>query len=147
MPQSIILCPPGGFSGIFCWRYTTREKIAIIFKIRRIKRQTNVSYCQAAATIGVCHTLVFRWHAIRECYNINIKMLPCYSAYHSPCGQLESVKEELLVWIFKRRETGLVVSTLSVIIKANGPGGKNVIFSNCPYDQSKYPDPLIYVPI
>ena len=24
-------------------------------------------------------------------------------------------------------------------------GGKNVIFSNCPYDQSKYSDPLIYL--
>ena len=28
-----------------------------------------------------------------------------------------------------------------------GSGGKNVIFSNCPYGQSKYSDPLIYVPI
>ena len=28
-----------------------------------------------------------------------------------------------------------------------GSGGKNVIFSNCPYDQSKYSDPLIYISI
>ena len=28
-----------------------------------------------------------------------------------------------------------------------GSGGKNVIFSNRPYDQSKYSDPLIYMPI
>jgi hypothetical protein len=28
-----------------------------------------------------------------------------------------------------------------------GSGRKNVIFSNRPYDQSKYSDPLIYVPI
>ncbi len=28
-----------------------------------------------------------------------------------------------------------------------GSGGKNVIFSNRPYDKSKYSDPLIYVPI
>ena len=69
--------------------------------------------------VGVSHTLVIRWHALRECYNnIVIKKLPHYSAYHGPCGQLESVKEELLAWIFERRETGLVVSTLSVIIKA-----------------------------
>ncbi len=26
-----------------------------------------------------------------------------------------------------------------------GSGGKNVIFSNCPYDQSKYSDPLLYL--
>jgi hypothetical protein len=30
---------------------------------------------------------------------------------------------------------------------ARGSSGKNVIFSNRPYDQSKYSDPLIYVPI
>ena len=30
---------------------------------------------------------------------------------------------------------------------ARGSGGKNVIFSNCPYDQSKYSDPVIYISI
>jgi hypothetical protein len=59
------------------------------------------------------------WHAIRESFNnIDIKKLPRYSAYQGHCGQLESVKEELISWIFERRETGLVVSTLSIIIKA-----------------------------
>ena len=62
--------------------------------------------------------LVFRWHALRDRFNnIDIKNLPCYSDYQGHCGQLESVKEELLAWIFERRETGLVISTLSVIIK------------------------------
>jgi len=28
-----------------------------------------------------------------------------------------------------------------------GSGGKNDIFSNCPYDKSEYSDPLIYIPI
>ncbi len=117
MPRSIILRPPGGVSGVVCRRYTAREKIAIISKILRIKQQTNVSYRQADATVGVCHTLVFHWHAIRECYNnIDIKTLQRYSAYHGSCGQLESVKKDLLPRIFERRETGLVVSTLSVII-------------------------------
>jgi len=45
-------------------------------------------------------------------------MLPCYSAYHGPCSQIESMKEELLSWTFERRETRLVVLTLSVITKA-----------------------------
>ena len=30
---------------------------------------------------------------------------------------------------------------------ARGSGGKNDIFSNCPYDQSKYSDPFIYISI
>ena len=59
------------------------------------------------------------WHAIRERFNnIDIKTLPRCSAGLGHCGQLESVKEELLTWIFERRERGLVVSTLSVITKA-----------------------------
>ncbi len=69
--------------------------------------------------IRVSHTLVFCWHALRERFNnIDIKKLPRYSNYQGHCGQLESVKEELLTWIFERREMGLVVSTLSIIIKA-----------------------------
>jgi hypothetical protein len=69
--------------------------------------------------IGVSHTLVFRRHALCERFNnMDIKKLPRYSDYQGYCGQLESVKEELLAWIFKRREMGLVLSTLSVIIKA-----------------------------
>ena len=89
-------------------------------KIRRIKWETNVSYrYQAAASIGVSHVLVICWHALPESFNnINIKTLPCYSADQGHCGQLESMKEELLAWIFERREMGLVVSTLSIIIKA-----------------------------
>ncbi len=119
MPRSIILRPPGGASGVKCCRYTAREKIAIVSKIRRIKRETSCSYCKAAVLIGVSYTLVFRWHALREHFNnIDIKKLPHYSDYQGHCGQLESVKEELLAWIFERREMGLVVSTLSVIIKA-----------------------------
>jgi hypothetical protein len=78
----IILCPLGGDSGIKRQRYTAREKIAIVGKIHRIKRETNVSYQQAAASVGLCHTLVIHWHALRERYNnIDFKKLPRYSAY------------------------------------------------------------------
>ena len=40
-------------------------------------------------------------------------------------------------------------SVIEALIGHNGrgSGGKNVIFSNCPYDQSKYSDPLIYISI
>jgi hypothetical protein len=119
MPRSIVLHPPGGDSGVRHRCYTAREKISITAKICHIKRETNCSYRQAAASIGFSHTLVLRWHAIREHFNnIDIKKLPHYSTYQGYCGELESVTEELLTWIFERREMGLVVSTLSVIIKA-----------------------------
>jgi hypothetical protein len=87
MPQSIILCPSGGASGIKRRRYTVREKIVITAKICRIKQETNVSYRQAASSIGVSHTFVIRCHALRERFNnIDIKTLPRYSGYHGPCG-------------------------------------------------------------
>jgi hypothetical protein len=85
MLRSIILCPLGGDSGIKRQRYTAREKIAIVGKICHVKRKTNVSCRQAAASVGVSHRLVIRWHALRERYNnIDIKKLPQYSAYHGP---------------------------------------------------------------
>jgi transposase-like protein len=116
---SIILHPPGGDSGIKRKRYSAREKIAILAKIRRIKRETGLSYRKAAASLGVSHTLVIRWRALRERFdNLDLKRLPRYSVAHGPCSQLEGVTEELLAWIFERREMGLVVSSLSVIIKA-----------------------------
>ena len=97
MPRLIILRPPGGASGVKRRCYTAREKIAIVLKIRRIKRETNCPYRQAAALICVSHTLVFRWYALRERFNnIDIKKLPRYSDYQGHCGQLESMKEELL---------------------------------------------------
>ena len=89
MPRSIILRPPGGASGIKRVRYSSREKIAILAKIRRIKRETGLSYRKAAASLGVSHTLVIRWHALRERFNnIDIKKLPRYSVAHGPCSQL-----------------------------------------------------------
>ena len=116
MPRSIILRPPGGDSGIKRKRYSAREKIAILAKIRRIKRETGLSYRKAAASLGVSHTLVIHWCALRELFdNIDLKRLPRYSVAHGPCSQLEGVTEELLMWIFERREIGLVVS---IIIKA-----------------------------
>ena len=119
MPRSIILRPPGGASGIKRVRYSNRDKLAIISKIRRIKQDSGLSYRKAAALVGVSHTLVFRWSALRERFNnLDIKNLPRYSLAHGPCSQLEGVKEELLAWIFERREMGLVVSTRSIIIKA-----------------------------
>ena len=119
MPRLISLRPPGGASGIKRVRYSNRDKIAILSKIRRIKQDTGLSYRKAAALVGVSHTLVFRWSALRERFNnLDIKKLPRYSLAHGPCSQLEGVKEQLLAWIFERREMGLVVSTRSIIIKA-----------------------------
>jgi len=117
MPWSIILRPPGGYSGV-TQNYTAREKIAILSKICHIKRETNVSFARLLL-VRISHTLVFHWHALCEWYNnIDVKKLPHYSAHHGPCGQLESVNEDLLTWIFERRETGLVVLTYSIVIKA-----------------------------
>jgi hypothetical protein len=47
---------------------------------------------------------------------------------------------------FKSRKS-LLQSTEKALNTIRGSGRKNVIFSNRPYDQSKYSDPLIYVPI
>jgi hypothetical protein len=118
MMCSIILCPPGGVSGIQHRHYTARDKIAIISQIRHVKRDTGVSYWAAAAPVSVSHMLVVCWRTLRECFNnLNIKQLPRYSGHGGPCDKLEEVKEALLAWIFERREMDFTVSTRSVVIK------------------------------
>jgi hypothetical protein len=39
------------------------------------------------------------------------------------------------------------IAKLERYVIARGSGGKMTIFSNGPFDQYKYPDPLIYTPI
>jgi hypothetical protein len=46
-------------------------------------------------------------------------------------------------WVQQNTQTSAAIA----VAIARGSGGKNVIFSNCPYDQSKYSDPLIYISI
>jgi hypothetical protein len=119
MMRLIILCPPGGVSGVRHRCYTAQDKIAIISQIHRIKRDTGVSYQAAAASVGVSHALVICWCTLRERFNnLNIKQLLCYSDHDGSCGQHEEVKEALLAWIFERREMGFAVLMPSVIIKA-----------------------------
>jgi hypothetical protein len=67
MPRLIILHPPGSYSGVKHRRYSAREKIAILAKICRIKRETNVFYRQAAVPVGISHTLVICWHVVVCC--------------------------------------------------------------------------------
>ena len=80
MPRLISLRPLGGASGIKHVRYSNRDKLAILSKIRRIKQDTGLSYRKAAAQVGVCHTLVYCWSALRERFNnLDIKKLPRHS--------------------------------------------------------------------
>jgi len=79
---------------VLCRCYTAREKLAILLQICQVKWETNVSYCWAAAPVGVSHMLVFCCHTLRKPFNnIDIKKLPCYSAHIGPCGQFEGKKE------------------------------------------------------
>ncbi len=62
--------------------------------------------------------------------------------YHSTqMPQLHTMTSKAALHDHRGRHHHHVTTTVS------GSGGKNVIFSNHPYDQSKYSDPLIYVPI
>ena len=49
-------------------------------------------------------------------------------------------------WELNTYSTEQTTDSLCVSV-TRGSGGKNVIFSKCPYDQSKYSDPLIYISI
>ena len=85
-----------------------------------------------------------------------MRIHPTIVPYLTPMKQ---IKNHLGAYIapvnHNKINSGIAVSITSTVMgrysqdsdKDRWSGGKNVIFSNCPYDQSKYSDPLIYISI
>jgi hypothetical protein len=80
----------------------------------------------------------------------------CHTAAMGPRARQQSTQQSTYIICDRAASVNLekiLIITINMTIIARrvvddrGSGGKNVIFSNRPYDQSKYSDPLIYVPI
>ena len=44
--------PPGGFSGQVCGRYTARQKLSILVRLRRLQAEEGLNLSHAAARLG-----------------------------------------------------------------------------------------------
>ena len=116
MPRTIIARPPGGASGKVRKRYAIRQKLKLLEECSRLRRSMNLTLRGAALEIGISPCLLVRWTNQRHRYEASLGKKKAICA--GPVGQLDSIKEELLQWIFARREQGIAVTMSHVVYKA-----------------------------
>jgi len=66
--------------------------------------------------MGVSHVLLVKWYQDRPRFEASLGKSK--SICDGPTGQLDCIKEELLQWIFSRREQGIAVTMSHVVYKA-----------------------------
>ena len=101
MPRSILLRPPGGASGKVRKRYTLVEKLMLIDKSDRLRRDCNLSLRRAAEVIGVPVQVLSRWQKEVPTIHAAIADQPQTRnrkvILDGPKGTLGSVEMDLLV--------------------------------------------------
>ena len=116
MPRTIIARPPGGASGNVRRRYAVRQKLQLLEECSRLQRSAKHSVRSAAAAMGVSHVLLVKWYQDRP--RIEASLGKSKAICDGPTGQLDCIKEELLQWIFARREQGIAVTMSHIVYKA-----------------------------
>ncbi len=116
MPRTILTRPPGGASGKVRKRYAVRQKLQLLEECSRLQRSAKHSVRSAAAAMGVSHVLLVKWYQDRPRFEASLGKSK--SICDGPTGQLDCIKEELLQWIFSRREQGIAVTMSHVVYKA-----------------------------
>ena len=118
MPWMLLVCPRGGATGkVWKW-YAIIEKIMLLDEVKQIHWEGNLSLQGAAAEIRVNHCLLVKW----------MKELPKLQAHarsnklvvvDGPNGQLHPIEEELLMWMFAKREQGIQIRHSIVALRAS----------------------------
>jgi hypothetical protein len=118
MPRTILVRPPGGATGRVRRRYAVRQKLQLLEECNKLRREENFSLRGAAAAMSIPHTVLVRWTKARPRLIASLggrKKAIC----EGPVGQLDCIREELLQWIFARREQGIAVTMPHVVYKAS----------------------------
>ena len=118
MPRTILVCPKGGASGVVCKQYPHLHKIQLVGECGRLRAVHNLSLHGAARVVGVNHALIIRWMAKLPALKVMHGKLR-KSANKGHVRQLDSLKFELLAWIFARPKQGIVVMKAQVVFKAS----------------------------
>ena len=110
MPRSLLLRPPGGATGKVRKRYALIQKIMLLEESNRLHLEHNFSIHQAGEVLGVPFPLLSKWdkEVDRICAGIKAQrqVKKRKALVDGPVGQLASVKEELLQFVFEKREQG-----------------------------------------
>jgi len=115
MPRTILVRPPGGATGRVSRRYAIRQKLQLFDECNRLRRVENLSLRGTAAVMSFPHTVLVRWTKARPGLIASLGRMIC----EGPVGQLDCIREELLQWIFARREQGIAVTMPYVVYKAS----------------------------
>ena len=116
MPRTIIARPPGGASGKSRRRYAVRQKLQLLEECNRLQRTWKYSIRSAADEMGIPHCILVKWYQDRSRFEASLGNSKAIC--EGPEGQLHRIKEEILQWIFARREQGIVVTMSNVVYKA-----------------------------
>ena len=96
---------PGGLSQMMRVRYTVRRKLALLASAERIMEEEGVSLRRAAARLQVAHSLIVKWQQ-EQASNADsiLAMLKSKkkSMHPGPLGQLKSLQDTLLRYVFER---------------------------------------------
>jgi hypothetical protein len=77
----------------------------------------NLSLRGAAAAMGIPHTILIRWRKDR--HRLTVSLGKKKAICGGPVGQLDCIREDLLQWIFARREQGIAVTMSHIVYKAS----------------------------
>ncbi len=77
----------------------------------------NLSLRGAVAAMIIPHTVLVRWTKARPRLIASIGRIKAIC--EGPMGKLDCIREELLQWIFARREQGIAVTMPRVVYKAS----------------------------
>ena len=117
MPRTILVRPPGGATGRVSRRYAIRQKLQLFEECNRLRRVENLSLRGTAAVMSIPHTVLVRWTKARPGLIASLGRMKAIC--EGPVGQLDCIREELLQWIFARREQGIAVTMPHVVYKAS----------------------------
>ncbi len=118
MPCTILAMPKGGMLGKTHKCYVVHQKLQVLEECPWLMRDHKLSLCGAAAELGILHSLLMRWSAkVPTLVAMHRKVGKCI--FNDTSSQLESIKEDLLMWIFVQPEQGLLVTHQQVVMKAS----------------------------
>ena len=124
MPRSLLLRPLGGLTGKTRKRYALFQKIMLVEESNWLRVEQNFSIRRAGEVLGVPFPLLSKWG--KEVARLRAASQAKQRAHNrkvvidGPASQLESVKDELLQFIFSKREQGVNVRHTLVACRASG---------------------------
>jgi hypothetical protein len=119
MPQTIVVCPPGGALGEVRQRYAVVQKHLLLEECTCLRQVHGLSLCGAAVELGVPVCLLSKGTKELPRLQAHARSKKCAITARGK-DQLHPIKDELLMRIFARCEQGLIIRNTIVFLRAYG---------------------------